>query len=200
MQAEPGKVTATDAAAGSFEHDIRGVITGRRTINRFLQRPVPTRIIRDAIDAARWAPNHRRTEPWRFYLFGSATREAVIDRIVELKAGDKSARAQATVRARLDGVPGWLALTTQRADNALLDEENYAACCCAAQNLALTLWQAGVGVKWTTGKVTRDRKFYKLLQADPDHERVVGLFWYGYPDETVSQERRPVDEITIELP
>ncbi|MBT8447962.1 MAG: nitroreductase [Gammaproteobacteria bacterium] len=200
MQANPGNATVAEAAAGNLDNDIRNVITGRRTINRFVDRPVPRQLVRDAIDAARWAPNHRRTEPWRFYLFGSATRAAVIDRIVDLKAGDKTERARAAVRARLDGVPGWLALTTQRADDALLAEENYAACCCAAQNLALALWQAGIGMKWTTGKVTRDPRFYELVHADPDLERVVGLFWYGYPDETVSQDRKPVDEITTELP
>src|SRR5690625_7323071 len=28
-------------------------------------------IVRDAVESARWAPNHKRTEPWRFFLLGS---------------------------------------------------------------------------------------------------------------------------------
>ena len=195
MQADPADINLAGSAG-----DIRDVITGRRTINRFLDRPVPGAPIRDAIEAARWAPNHRLTEPWRFYLLGAVTRAAVIERIVTLKAGDKTERARETVRARLEGVPGWLALTTQRADDDLQDAANYAACCCAAQNLALALWQSGVGMKWTTGKVTRDPAFYEMLQVAPERERVVGLFWYGYPDETAGQERKPVDDITTELP
>ena len=36
-----------------------------------------------------------------------------------------------------------------------IERENYAACCCAAQNLMLYLWRQGIGVKWTTGGITR---------------------------------------------
>ena len=80
-------------------------------------------------------------------------------------------------------------------------EEDYAACACAVQNLMLYLWQAGIGVKWTTGQVTRDPRLYEILGVDGDMERVTGLFWYGYPaDRGSGRKRREPGEISTDLP
>lgn len=46
------------------------VLRGRRTINVFLQTPVPESLIHEAIEVAVWAPNHHVTEPWRFHILG----------------------------------------------------------------------------------------------------------------------------------
>jgi hypothetical protein len=64
----------------------------------------------------------------------------------------------------------------------------------------LCLWQRGIGVKWTTGAVTRDERFFELLGIDAAAESVVGLFWYGTPKVVPNQRRRPVNEIVIERP
>ena len=73
--------------------------------------------------------------------------------------------------------------------------EDYAACCCAIHNLSLYLWQAGVGMKWSTGPVTRDERLYELLGIRPDEEIVVGLVSYGYPRKIPRQKRKPVRDI-----
>ena len=44
------------------------IIRDRRTVKMFQQKAVDQNIILDAIDIARWAPNHHVTEPWHFYL------------------------------------------------------------------------------------------------------------------------------------
>ena len=49
---------------------VASVIRERRTINLFEAEPVGQQPLLDAIELARWAPNHRLTEPWRFYLLG----------------------------------------------------------------------------------------------------------------------------------
>ena len=179
--------------------DLSAVLRGRRSIDLFAPDPVPLHVIRAAIDVARWAPNHRLTEPWRFYLLGPATLAPVIDLAVELEVAKKGERAGPVRRARLAGVPGMLVLTSARSDDALLEREDYAACCCAAQNLMLYLWVKGIGVKWTTGGITRQPRFYELLGIDSAKEAIVGLFWYGVPKVIPTQKRRPVEEIVTEL-
>jgi nitroreductase len=179
--------------------DIAAVLRGRRSIDLFTPEAVSVDVIRDAVDVARWAPNHRLTEPWRFYLLGPATRQTVIDLAVELETATKGERAGVARRARLDAVPGMFALTTRRNPDPLLDREDYAACCCAAENLMLYLWQRGIGVKWTTGGITRHQRFHELLGVDSTSEAVVGLFWYGVPKVVPTQERRAVAEIVREL-
>jgi len=179
--------------------NLAAVLRGRRSIDLYAPDAVSVDLIRDAIDVARWAPNHRLTEPWRFYLLGPATRRAVIDLAVELETVAKGERAGVARRARLDAIPGLFVLTTRRSVDPLLDREDYAACCCAAENLMLYLWEQGIGVKWTTGGITRHQRFYELLQADPASEAVVGFFWYGVPKVVPTQQRRPVAEIVREL-
>lgn len=174
-------------------------IKTRRTINLFQNKVVPVQQIKYAIDHARWAPNHRLTEPWHFYLLGKKTREKVIQLIIEIKSTGKSKNISLSTRKRLDAIPGWFVLTCDHASDPIIQEENYAACCCAAQNLMLFLWSEGIGVKWTTGDVTRDERFYELLKINKNKRRVVGLFWYGYPAHTPSQKRRPAKDLISKL-
>jgi nitroreductase len=179
--------------------EFASVLRGRRSIDLFTPDPVAADTVLAAIEVARWAPNHRLTEPWRFYLLGRAAMRAFVDLAVELEVAAKGERAGPIRRARLEAVPGMLVLTSARSDDALLDRENYAACCCAAQNLMLYLWRQGIGVKWTTGGVTRQQRFYELLGIDSQRESLVGLFWYGVPKVIPTQKRRPVEEIVTEL-
>lgn len=175
------------------------VLRGRRSIDLFAPDAVGIDKLLAAIEVARWAPNHRLTEPWRFYVLGPTTLRALIDLAVELEIAAKGEKAGPVRRARLEGVPGMFVLTSTRSDDALTDRENYAACCCAAQNLMLYLWRKGIGVKWTTGAITRHARFYELLGVDANKESIVGLFWYGVPKVIPTQKRKPVEEIVTQL-
>jgi nitroreductase len=179
---------------------LAALLRGRRSIDLYQPEPVGTAVLREAIELARWAPNHRLTEPWRFYLIGARTAEPLIELAAELDAAKKGEAAGAARRQRLKGIPGFFVLTSARSDDPLLDREDYGACCCAAQNLMLYLWQRGIGVKWTTGGVTRHPRFYEVLGIDAGKEVVVGFFWYGVPKVVPTQERRPVVEIVTERP
>lgn len=183
----------------ALAEDFAAVLRGRRSIDFFAPEPVDSATLLEAIEVARWAPNHRLTEPWRFYLLGPKTLQAFVELAVELEVAAKGERAGPVRRARLEAVPGMFVLTSARSDDALLDRENYAACCCAAQNLMLYLWRKGIGVKWTTGQITRQERFYDLIGMDATKESLVGLFWYGVPKVIPVQKRRPVADIVTEL-
>jgi len=189
-------VQASDSANAE---QFAAVLRGRRSIDLFAPDAVRAETLKAAIEVARWAPNHRLTEPWRFYLLGQKTKSAVIGLAVELEIAKKGEKAGPPRRARLEAVPGMFVLTSSRSGDELLDRENYAACCCAAQNLMLYLWLQGIGVKWTTGGITREQRFYDMLELDASKESVVGLFWYGVPKVVPTQKRRPVEEIVTEL-
>ncbi len=176
------------------------LIRGRRTITDFKPEAPPYDVIREALDAARWAPNHHLTEPWRFYLLGTETARAVARlnaELVAVKRGQEAARAKL---AQWQAKPGWLVVTCVNSDATQRAREDYAACCCAVQNLMLYLWSTGVGSKWSTGMVTRDPRFYDLIWVDPAVETVVALLSYGYPAEIPQTPRKPLTELLIELP
>jgi len=188
---EPKKTTAEAFAA---------VLRARRSIDLYEPTPVDPAVLLEAIEVARWAPNHRLTEPWRFYLVGPQTAAAIIELGAALDAAKKGERAGEARRARWKAIPGFFVLTSRLSDGGLQEREDYAACCCAAENLMLYLWQRGIGTKWTTGGVTRDPRFYELLGLDATQETVVGFFFYGVPKVVPEQKRKPVEEIAARTP
>ena len=97
-------------------------------------------------------------------------------------------------------IPGWLLLTCPRSDDELREQEDYAACCCAAQNMILYLWHEGIGVKWTTGEVLRDERFYRITHINIASTFIVGLFWYGFAEVIPAARRKPLEEVLFALP
>lgn len=104
-------------------------------------------------------------------------------------AGDKGEKKRKAWAA----VPTWIValckgqtITETHTANAALPSvmdytqlEDYAAVCCAIQNLTLSMHTAGVSAKWSTGGVTRKDSFRQLIGAAPD-EMVVGVLMCGY--------------------
>jgi len=173
-------------------------IRGRRTTNQFLRQRVSRQLVRDAIELARWAPNHHLTEPWHFYLLGEKMQAACVELtrtiVTERKNADIAAHKAKTAAA----VPGWLLVTCRKSADELVQREDYASCCCAIQNLLLYLSEADVASKWATGPITRDQRLFDLLGIDSEREFVVGMIWYGYPKILPTQSRRDLSEILTE--
>lgn len=176
------------------------LICSRRTIHQFEPESPPRAVIRRALDLARWAPNHRLTEPWRFYLLGPETADAVARLNAEIVAEARGAAAGENKLKRWRSMPGWLVVTARRSDDLIRDREDYAATCCAVQNLQLYLWSQGIGVKWTTGAVTRDARFFDLVGIDAAAERLVGMLWYGYPADIPETPRTSLSDVLVERP
>ncbi len=175
-------------------------IRGRRTVAQFLKQPVARKLILEAIEVARWAPNHHVTEPWHFYLLGKESVARAVELTRTIVAEDRNEKLADFKAAAAAERPGWLVVTCRRSDDELREREDYASCCCAIQNLMLYLSEAGVASKWSTGAITRDARFFELLGVDPAQAFIVGLIFYGYPRITPGQKRRDVGEITSELP
>ncbi len=176
------------------------VIRGRRTINFYVQTPVPQQLVRNAIEAAVWAPNHHVTEPWKFYLLGKEAISACVDLVRVIVTDKKDARAGDFKAKNWAEKPGWLVVTCRKSDDELTQKEDYAACCAAVQNLMLYLWKAGIGSKWTTGDITRDPRFSDIVGIDDENEFVVSMLWHGYPKVTPTQSRKDLTDVLTELP
>ncbi|MES1936011.1 nitroreductase family protein [Salinisphaera hydrothermalis] len=175
------------------------LIRGRRTIDRFKTDEVPDMaLVHEAIELARWAPNHHTTEPWRFCLIGERTKADIIELNTRLLTASKGAQVAEAKRERWQSMPGWLAVTCTPNDDPITAREDYAACACAIENLMLYLHSAGVGTKWASGAVTREPEFLELLDAGPG-EYCVGLIWYGYAQRRPRSQRQAVENIVRTL-
>jgi nitroreductase len=176
------------------------ILRTRRTVGAFRPETPPRDVVEQSLELACWAPNHHKTEPWRFFWLGRETAAAIIELNATLVAAKKGPDAAAGKRKQWSAVPGWLAVTCLRSSDPQQQEEDYAACCCAVQNLTLALWSHGIGSKWSTGDVTRHPEYFRLLGISPEEHRSVGLIWYGYPDVVPEQHRKPLAEVLRHLP
>ena len=180
---------------------VADAIRSRRTIHEFVPDSAPTRdVIQTAIDHAVLAPNHYLSRPWRFYLPGPETAERICQLNAALVRNTRGEAAAENKLKRWRQMPGWMVLTCVRSDDSIRQREDFAACCCAAQNFMLYLWGLGFGVKWTTGEVTQDARSYELLGIHVHGEQVVGLFWFGRPASVPERASPPGPPPVIHLP
>src|SRR3954454_12443140 len=117
--------------------NLEDALQQRRTIKRFSERPVSRPEIEKLIAAATLAPNHRLTNPWRFYVLGPNAREAYGRALGERKAkkqpdAAKGAELREAVAAEHRALPAMIAVAVVDSDNAEQREEDYAATMMAA--------------------------------------------------------------------
>ena len=178
--------------------DVFVTIQTRRTLPMFdANRSVPQELLEKAIEAASWAPNHHLTEPWQFYQLGPETTAGYLDLLYTVIAELKDSTLAQKKFEKGQTVPGWMVVTCANDDSSELElMEDCAAVSCAIQNFALVLWEAGVGMKWSSGPIIRDPRFYELLGIDATREMIMALIPYGYPKLTPEpRPRTPVAEI-----
>lgn len=184
--------------------DVREAIFNRRSIVRFREEPVPAEQLVRLLEAGIWAPNHHLTEPWRFIVFGPETQTQLAERYGELRAMKVPAESESlAARVRQDAIkkfreiPAIVAVVVNQEGDEQRRREDYAAACCAMQNIQLAGWAEGVGMKWSTGIITRDPVACEQLGVDLDRELVVGLLYIGYPEDVPQRTRKKgIDEVT----
>ena len=204
-------VDATDAFAAAdapaLAAELSRLMLSRRTVNEFApELPAGWEgALERAVHAATYAPNHRRTEPWRFHLLGAAAIRRVCELNAELVAAKKGEEAGAKKLERWLAMPGWLVVSCVQSEmrgakGASMEEptsiarEDYAACCCSVQNLMLSLHAEGIGSKWTTGAVNFDPRF-QAAAGLPANEYVVGTIWFG---EAAAEPKPPQKRLRVE--
>ena len=171
---------------------ITDAIFGRRTIHSYLDDEVPVEVLHDIVLAAHQAPNHRLTWPWRFTVVGRKTREALLPTAYALKQVTAPSMKK-RIRNKLLN-PGALVVVTQRnCENTHQEREDYAATCCAIQNLMLAAYAKGFGTKWSTGSLTQHPDVCKVIGIDTHEETVVGFVWVGIPAVQPEVSRPPIE-------
>jgi len=167
--------------------NILEVFTQRRSIKRFENRAVTRAEIETLLDAAVLAPNHRLTQPWRFYVLGPEARGRYGLALGERKARklEDPAAAQALRERTADeyrALPAMLAVAVVLHENPEVREEDYAAVMMAVENILLAAVASGLGTHVRTGAVMDDPAARAAIGV-PDGERVVATVSLGVPAE-----------------
>lgn len=188
--------------------EVLEAITSRRSVFKFKPEPVPIETIERVCGYGIWAPNHHLTEPWRFIVLGTETKETLAKRYSEIQADKAADQANEAARQALADAgykkfhskPTIIAVTCVQDGDETQNREDYAATCCAMQNIALAAWAEGIGMQWSTGPITLEDATYELLGVDREQEYIIGFFYTGYAEEVLEARRKPVGEVFRHTP
>ena len=148
------------------------------------------------LEAANWAPTHRKTEPWRFkVLMGESKAKLGVflsNKYVETEPKPKQVKTKKLIE-NPKRAAAIIAICMQRDHKESLPEwEELAATAMAVQNMWLCCTDLGIGCYWSSpGLIKYMDEFFDLA----DGEKCLGFFYLGYYDEELpSMERGPIDE------
>ncbi len=191
-----GNVTAPTTGTSVYD-----AIHRRRMNNDFTDVVPPHDALRRMLDAAVWAPNHRLTNPWRFFVLekGGEKRAEVAqlayDNLYARSGNHENADGS---RQRVLDAPALIYVYSIPGDREDMTQENYAAACCAVQNLLLAAVAEGLAGDWSTGNTTRHPNLAETLGGASDWT-MVGALFIGYPSRPSASVRAPADEVTAWL-
>jgi nitroreductase len=174
-------------------------IAQRRSIKRFTDRPVTRDEIEVVLAAATAGPNHRLTQPWRFYVLGPAARHAYGLALGARKAkkieDPEAARAmRETIAEEHRRLPAMIVVAVVDHESPEIREEDYAAVMMGVENLALAAVELGLGTHIKTGAVMADPAA-RAAAGVRDGERIVAVVNLGVPAEMPPPKpRRPASE------
>ena len=167
-----------------LEHAIRT----RRTHKAYAPEPVDRATLDELFELARWAPNHKLTNPWRFRVLGPAALERL-----------KAVSGDPIAAAKLNRAPTLVLVSATQSGDPVMDEEDMLAAATAAYVVLLAAHGRGLAGYWRTPGVLRTPEGRAAL-AVPDDEHVLGLLHLGHPrQEPRVPERAPLDAVVTYL-
>lgn len=169
-------------------------IQNRRSIKRFTTRAVTRDEIQQLLEAATLAPNHKLTQPWRFYVLGPEARYAYglalgVRKAKKLEDPAAAEAMRTNVANEHRALPAMIAVAVVETDNAEQREEDYAAAMMGIQNLALAAVERGLGTHIKTGAIMADPAA-RAAAGVKDNERIIAVVNVGEPADVPPAKKR----------
>jgi coenzyme F420-0:L-glutamate ligase/coenzyme F420-1:gamma-L-glutamate ligase len=187
----------------------------RRSIRRYIERPVPRDILRRLLEAARWAPSAHNRQPWRFAVItGPARRVSLAQAMgesfrLDLEADklppDEVDRQVARSYERISRAPAVIVLCLSMVDmDRYPDARRQQAervmavqsAALAAQNVLLMAHAEGLGACWMCAPLFCPDVVRAALALPEDWE-AQALLTVGYPAEQRTKDREPLETRTL---
>jgi len=160
-------------------NEILQAILKRRSVRRFTNEPVTREQIETILEAGRFAPSGKNSQPWQFIVVESDERRAELAKLVPQKG--MVAAAPVTLAVLLDHDVGY---------DELKDAQGIGA---AIENMLLAVHALGLGACWMG--VARDEVVETLVEAR-EGEELMAIIPIGHPAESPTRSpRRPLSEI-----
>ena len=196
-------IDSNETVAPSTSVSVYEAIFGRRNVKEFESDPVSDETLERLFSAAVWAPNHRLTNPTRFYairkdsdmrrkvaqLAWDTTYETVVN-----PNPDQKRRSADANRDRVLDAPAMVYVYSLAGGNEEMTEENYATSCCAVQNMALGAVGEGLALDWSTGGISKLPNISEIVGAEPD-SKMVGVIFIGKAKDAPKSTRLAASEV-----
>jgi nitroreductase len=178
--------------------DFAALVRARRT-HMLVDRDcvVSREVVEQLCELGTWAPNHKKTWPWKFASFTGDARlrlgEAFVADMVERGVGDDGKRLKTLTKyAR---TPVSLVVGCAAHEHPTFHDENRDAVAAAIQNILLGATALGLASFWATPPLIDSARALELCGFAPD-DRIVGVIYLGWPISTVAVPERPPADVT----
>ncbi len=197
------RINSNDVVAPASSVSVYDAIFRRRNVKEFTGEPISDETLERLFSTAVWAPNHRLTEPTRFFAIrkdspmrhkiAEVAWQTTYDGVANPNPAQKQRSADAS-KERVLNAPAMVYVYSLTGDNEEVTLENYATSCCAVQNMALASVAEGLYMDWSTGGLTKLPDLAQTLGADEDWT-MVGVVFIGKSTEVPNTERMPHSEV-----
>lgn len=139
-------------------------------------------MLKNAIDA----PSHKKTNPWRFYVYSGESMQIMRNFIQKMYKKNTpvekfSERRYKELGKRFQLTSHFIVIVMQRDPKERVPEwEEIAAVSCAVQNLYLSATAAGYGGYWSSPKKVITQ--YHEVASLKEGEKCLGFFYLGVPN------------------
>ncbi|MEM0518020.1 nitroreductase family protein [Aequorivita flava] len=168
-------------------------IKSRRAVfpAQYNKQPIAKEDVLNILEAANWAPTHKRTEPWRFRVFHGVSQVGLGKFMAETYKQTTEKFSEFTYNKLMDNPvkAGCVIVICMQRDpkESLPEWEEIAATAMAVQNMWLTAHDLGIGAYWSTPGILKYMdKFIQLEEG----EQCLGLFYLGKYDEPLPEGTR----------
>jgi nitroreductase len=169
------------------------LINERKSVRKYLDKPVPREHVQTCIEAARLAPSANNIQPWRFIVIDDVEMKRSLcaeacSGIYKSSKFIESAPVLVLILAKLDLIVNRVARAIQGTYYYLIDVG------IAGEHLVLQAQELGIGTCWIGWFNAKKTKKHLRL---PRNYRVVSIVSLGYPAEGATRDKKdlPMDEI-----
>ena len=162
--------------------DLQALVRTRRTTKQTdSDREVPRAVVEDLCELATWAPNHRRTNPWRFAVFTGAARQRLGDTIgdvlVKLEAHEAAIKKTRTKYFRASTI---IVVGSIEGPDEVTTGENRDSVSGGINNMLLGAHALGLATLWSTIATPTAPELLALCGFPPG-TFCAGAIYLGYP-------------------
>jgi nitroreductase len=164
------------------------LIKRRRSIGKMTSERPSREQIEQLLEAATHAPNHYKTQPWKFIVLAGNAREELGTAMALSLAGrieeTSSDKAQAMLNKERNKPlrsPVVIVVAAESPNQPnVMEIENIEATAAAVQNMLLTAEEMGLACMWRTGNAAYDPHVKQWLGLESG-EHIIAFLYVGYP-------------------